>query len=104
MLNLALMGAGGKMGCRLTDNLLKFPEKYRLYLVEVSEVGKANLAARGCTPTPQGEALAAADAVILAIPDRFIGKITQEIVPQLKPGTMVIGLDPAASYAGVIPL
>jgi D-apionate oxidoisomerase len=104
MINIALMGAGGKMGGRITDNLMKLPEKYNMYYVEVSEPGVANLAKRGLTPTPQAEAIAAADAVILALPDKLIGRITNELIPQLKPGTMVIGLDPAAAYAEVIPL
>lgn len=104
MYHVALMGAGGKMGGRLTDNLMRLPEKYRMYYVEVSEAGIANLAQRGQTPTPQAEALASADTVILAVPDRLIGTITQEIVPQLKPGTMIVSLDPAAAYAGVIPV
>lgn len=100
---IALMGAGGKMGCRITDNLMKLPQ-YDMYYVEVSEGGIANLAKRGLQPTPQAEALDKAEAVILALPDALIGKITHEIVPLLKPGTMVIGLDPAAAYAEVMPI
>ena len=49
------------------------------------------------------EALGRTQAVILAVPDRLIGKITHEIIPKLKPGTIVVGLDPAAAYAGVMP-
>lgn len=104
MYHVALMGAGGKMGCRLADNLMKLPEKYQMYYVEVSETGIANLAQRGLQITTQAEALAQAEMVILALPDRLIGKITREIIPQLKPGTMVIGLDPAAAYAEVMPV
>lgn len=99
----ALMGAGGKMGCRITDNMKDLPE-FEMYYVEVSEAGIANLAQRGVKPTAQAEALAKADAVILALPDKLIGKITAQVIPTLKPGTMVIGLDPAAAYAEVIPL
>jgi hypothetical protein len=83
---------------------MKLPEKYAMRYVEPSEQGIANLAKRGLRPTPQAEALKDADAVILALPDRLIGKITHEIVPLLKPGAMVIGLDPAAAYAGVMPV
>lgn len=104
MLKVALMGAGGKMGCRITDNLMKMSDKYDMRYVEVSEVGIANLAKRGLKTTPQAEALADADVVILALPDRLIGKITHEIIPTLRPGTMVIGLDPAAAYAEVMPV
>lgn len=100
---IALMGAGGKMGCRLTDNLKDMPE-YQMYYVEVSEMGVANLAKRGLTPTPQAEAIANAEVIILALPDKLIGKITHDLIPQLRPGTMVIGLDPAAAYAEVMPI
>lgn len=100
---IALMGAGGKMGCRITDNI-KDLDRYQVYYIEVSEQGVANLSQRGLKPTPQAEALAQADAVILALPDKLIGKITQDIVPILKPGTMIVGLDPAAAYAEVMPI
>lgn len=42
--------------------------------------------------------------MILALPDKLIGKITREIIEDLKPGSMVVSLDPAAAYAEVIPL
>lgn len=100
---IALMGAGGKMGCRITDNMKDMPE-YEIAYVEVGEQGIANLAQRGVTPTPQAEALKQAEVVILALPDVLIGKITREIVPELNPGTMIIGLDPAAAYAEVMPI
>jgi putative NADH-flavin reductase len=102
-IKIALMGAGGKMGCRITDNMKDLPE-YQIAYVEVSELGIERLKARGVAPTPQTDALAAADAVILAVPDALIGRITGEIVPQLRAGTLVIGLDPAAAYADVMPI
>ena len=64
MSTIAILGAGGKMGGRLTDNLVR--HNHRLLLVEVSEAGRANIAQRGLTPTPQGQAIAAAEVVILA--------------------------------------
>jgi hypothetical protein len=57
----------------------------------------------GLPPTPAAEAIARADVVILAVPDLFIGKIAAEIVPGLKPGAMVMGLDPAAPHSGKLP-
>jgi hypothetical protein len=99
---IALMGAGGKMGSRITDNI-KDLDQYAVAYVEVGEEGLQNLAARGLTATPQAEALADADVIVLAVPDRLIGPITREIVPQVRSGAMVIGLDPAAAYAGVMP-
>jgi hypothetical protein len=103
VIKLALMGAGGKMGCRITDNL-KNLAKYQVYYVEVSEQGVANLRQRGIAVTPQDEALHKAEVVVLAVPDRLIGRITHDIVPRLQPRSMVIGLDPAAAYAGVMPI
>lgn len=103
-MQVALMGAGGKMGQRITDNLMRLTDRYQMRYVEVSEAGIANLARRGLTPTPQNAALSDADAVILALPDKLIGRITRDIIPLLKPGAMVVSLDPAAAYAGVIPL
>jgi hypothetical protein len=100
---IALIGAGGKMGCRITDNLKDNPD-FEMAYVEVSQPGLANLAARGLQATPLDAALTSAQAVILAIPDKLIGTITKDLIPKLTPGTMVIGLDPAASYAGVIPI
>jgi hypothetical protein len=102
MNTIALFGAGGKMGCRLTDNLVKHPE-YQMRSVEVSEAGIAALGERGLSPTPQTEALAEADAVILALPDRILGRVAQEIVGQVKPGTIIMTLDPAAAHAGELP-
>src|SRR5690554_2630959 len=102
-LKVALLGAGGKMGCRITDNIKDMPE-YEVRYVEVSEPGRQNLAQRGLLVTAQDDALRDADAVILALPDRLIGRLSRDIVPALKPGAMVVSLDPAAAHAGVIPL
>ena len=48
-------------------------------------------------------ALADVDVVILAIPDTLIGKVSHEISPKLKAGTMVMTLDAAAPFAGHLP-
>jgi dihydrodipicolinate reductase len=45
MSKIALVGAGGKMGCRLTDNFLKCPQ-YLLDYLEISERGIQNLKER----------------------------------------------------------
>ncbi len=101
MSTIAILGAGGKMGCRLTDNLVKY--NHKLLLVEVSEAGQANMAQRGLNTTPQAAALAAAEVLILALPDRLMSRIAQDVVPQLKPHTLVITLDPAVAHAGGLP-
>lgn len=102
-LKVALMGAGGKMGCRITDNIKDVPDYDVMYL-EVSEPGRERLAERGLQASAQDAALAEAEVVILALPDRFIGQVTTDIVPRLNAGTMLLGLDPAAAHAGVIPI
>jgi hypothetical protein len=102
MLKIALMGAGGKMGCRIVDGL-RGKSEYLVSAVEVAPAGIARLAERKVTITPQAQALSGANIVVLAIPDTLIGKVTHEIVPTLDPGTIVLGLDPAAAFAGVMP-
>jgi D-apionate oxidoisomerase len=95
---IALLGAGGKMGCRIADNLRG--SKYRMLYVEVGEAGKANLRERGLEVTPAETALPQCDAVIFAVPDNRIESISAGVVPQLKSGATVICLDPAAPCAG----
>ena len=103
-IKVALMGAGGKMGMRITNNIKDHPD-YNMAYVEVSDAGVEQLkSVHGVGVTPQGEALTDADAVVLALPDRLIGKISAAIVPELKSGAMLVSLDPAAAYAGVIPI
>ena len=99
---IALFGAGGKMGCRITDNLLQANDVLVRH-VEVAPAGIANLATRGVVPVPAATAIAGADVVILAVPDTRIGAVAHEIVPQLAPGVMVMCLDPAAPLAGELP-
>ena len=82
-LKIALVGAGGKMGCRLTDNFLKFPT-YDVSYLEVSEPCIEKLRFRGVSVTTQEQAIPGADVVILAVPDVAIGKISQEIIPQMR--------------------
>ena len=100
---IALMGAGGKMGCRIIDNI-KDDSSFEVYCVEVGETGIRNLETRGVSPVPETDAFEVADAIVLALPDRLIGTVSESMVPKLKAGTLVISLDPAAAYAGVIPL
>ncbi len=102
-ISIALMGAGGKMGGRITRNIKELGS-YKVMYLEVNEVAQAMMAKNGIQTTLQEEALAKADAVILALPDKFIGRITHDIVPKMKTGALVMSLDPAAAHAGVIPI
>ena len=51
---------------------------------------------------PISPAIAKSDVVILALPDVAIGKISEQIIPMMKPGALVLTLDPAAPIDGVI--
>jgi D-apionate oxidoisomerase len=101
-INVTLLGAGGKMGGRVTANLRNL-SRYKVDYVETNEQRKTEMASAGIKTTPPEEALQRAEAVILAVPDRFIAKITNDIVPKLKRGAIVVGLDPAAAYAEIMP-
>ena len=103
MTKIAILGAGGKMGCRLIDNLRKSPAQHQLFLVEVGNAGRQRIAERGLATTPESQALLEAEVVILALPDRLLGAIARTVVPQAKPGTIFITLDPAAGRAGELP-
>jgi ketol-acid reductoisomerase len=98
---IALIGAGGKMGCRLTDNFLKCSD-YVLNYLEVSERGIQNLKDRNVSVSTEAESVPDADVVILAVPDTIIGRISDNIIPKMKPGALVMTLDPAAPIDGVI--
>jgi hypothetical protein len=99
---IALFGAGGKMGVRLSRNLMK--SDFRVRHVEPGAAGRQRLKDElGLECVGPDEALEDADVVILAVPDTIIGKIAHEISPRLKPGTMVMLLDAAAPFAGHLP-
>ena len=102
MTSIALFGAGGKMGVRIATNLMK--TSHDLLPVEVNPEGQRRLMDEtGLTCVDQGQALSAADTVILAVPDRLIGKVLSGFVEDLKPNTAVIMLDAAAPHADVLP-
>jgi hypothetical protein len=49
------------------------------------------------------EAVPGADAVILAVPDKLLGKVSHQVAPLMKSGALMITLDPAAAHAGELP-
>jgi hypothetical protein len=101
MKTITLIGAGGKMGCRLTDNFIK--TKYTLHYLEVSPRGLENLRQRGVNLSNLGEAVPVSEVVILAVPDVAIGKVASEVVPMMKPGALLMTLDPAAPLDDQLP-
>lgn len=100
-IKIALVGAGGKMGCRLTDNFLK-TAGYDVSYLEVSPQGIENLKMRGVSVSKQEIAVPEADVLILGVPDVAIGAISNELVPMMKAGALVLTLDPAAPLDGII--
>ena len=101
MTTVTILGAGGKMGYRISTNLAD--SGYALRHVEVSEAGRRRLADAGIRCTSAEEALPGSDVVVLAVPDNLIGKVANQISGKLGPGTMLIALDAAAPYAGHMP-
>lgn len=101
MKTLTLVGAGGKMGCRLTDNLLK--TAYHVHYLEVSPRGLENLRQRGVAPSDAATAIPASDVVILAVPDVAIGAVARDVVPRMTPGSLLMTLDPAAPLDNQLP-
>ena len=100
--SIALFGAGGKMGARLSKNLMG--SAYQVRHVEVGEVGRKRLKDElGIECLSVDDALNGVDVVILAVPDTLIGKLAADISPKLKAGTMVMTLDAAAPFAGHLP-
>ena len=99
MSTVALVGAGGKMGCRITDNMKKQPS-YRMLHVEVAPAGIATLEKRGVAVVSAAEAVPQADFVVLAVPDNRVEPITAQVVPLMKQGAELVHLDPAAPCAG----
>jgi hypothetical protein len=72
--------------------------------VEPSAAGQQRLQDElGLTAMPADAALDGVDVVILAVPDTLIGKLSAEIAPKLRAGTMVMTLDAAAPFAGHLP-
>lgn len=99
---IALFGAGGKMGYRLSKNLSN--SRFEVRHVEVSDIGKARLKDElGVSAVDADQALDGADVVVLAVPDTHIGKVAASIESKLKAGTMVVILDAAAPFAGHLP-
>ncbi|WPU93601.1 phosphogluconate dehydrogenase C-terminal domain-containing protein [Mucilaginibacter sabulilitoris] len=98
---IVLVGAGGKMGVRITDNFLNCSQ-YDISYLEISGPCIELLKQRGVTVSVQQDVIPLADVVILAVPDVAIGKISEEIIPMMKTGSLVMTLDPAAPLDGVI--
>ncbi|HLO57223.1 MAG TPA: phosphogluconate dehydrogenase C-terminal domain-containing protein [Bacteroidales bacterium] len=95
---ITLVGAGGKMGMRLSRNLKD--SEYKMFYLEVSQAGIDRLKEIGLAVSDEKEVVSQSDVVILAVPDTALAKISSVIIPQMKPGSLVMTLDPAVARAG----
>ena len=98
--SIALIGAGGKMGCRLTDNFLKETYQRRL---------RGGFATRAGEPASRGvEVCDASSACRPRTCDpgrarRRPGRVAADVVPAMKAGALLMTLDPAAPLDGQVP-
>jgi D-apionate oxidoisomerase len=95
---IVLIGAGGKMGLRLTHNLIN--SAYEVSYIEVSPQGIKELKEKGLIVSEAASVIPLADAVIYAVPDVALGKVTETYMPKMKKGALAVTLDPAAALAG----
>lgn len=96
-LKVAVIGAGGKMGTRTSNNLAKAKDEIDLLLVETSEAGLKSVKDRGFAATAAEQAVPAADVVVLAVPDTLMHRISEGIVKLMRPLAGLVILDPAAA-------
>ncbi|MDU6442445.1 MAG: phosphogluconate dehydrogenase C-terminal domain-containing protein, partial [Pantoea sp.] len=93
-------GAGGKMGMRISANLQR--SDYQVFYCENSPQAQAQIGAQGREISDAASVVPLSDVVILAVPDIVLGKVSETVVPQMKRGSVLLTLDPAAAYANLI--
>ncbi|CUH96853.1 hypothetical protein P22_2964 [Propionispora sp. 2/2-37] len=98
-ITVTVIGAGGKMGTRVSNNLVKHPETIALHLCEASETGIRGIRDRGLEVTPAEVAVPKSNIIILAVPDKVIYQVSTGIVNMMAPNSTLIILDPAAAVA-----
>ncbi|WP_306316786.1 MULTISPECIES: phosphogluconate dehydrogenase C-terminal domain-containing protein [unclassified Streptomyces] len=96
----AVIGAAGKMGQRVSNNLVE--SDFTVLFSENSPKGQELIRSLGRELTDSEAAAQRADVLILAVPDIVLGTVSEQLVPLLKPGAVVLTLDPAAAYAGLL--
>lgn len=95
----SVIGAGGKMGTRVSNNLVKHPDTIEMFLCENSDFGIQSIRERGLDVTPAEIAVPKSDVIILAVPDKVIKQVSVGIVNLMSPNTTLVILDPAAAVA-----
>ena len=97
---ITVIGAGGKMGMRISANFQK--SDYQVFYVENSPKAQDQVTAHGRELSDAASVVPLSDVVILAVPDIVLGKVSEGVVPQMKAGAILLTLDPAAAYANLI--
>ena len=97
---ITVIGAGGKMGMRISANFQK--SDYQVFYCENSPKAQEQVSAQGRELSDAASVVPLSDVVILAVPDIVLGKVSEDVVPQMKPGAILLTLDPAAAYANLI--
>lgn len=97
---ITVIGAGGKMGMRISANFQK--SDYQVFYCENSPKAQEQVTAQGRELSDAASVVPLSDVVILAVPDIVLGKVSEGVVPQMKPGAILLTLDPAAAYANLI--
>ena len=97
-MKVTLVGAGGKMGLRLTHNLMN--SSYEMNYIEVNPARIEKLKEKGVSASDSHDSIGSSDIVILAVPDVSLQKVSAGIIPAMKSGSMLVTLDPAAALAG----
>jgi hypothetical protein len=98
MINVTILGAGGNMGRRIAGPL-RDSDKYSVRYVEPGDAGQALLAELGVQVDELDDAVAGADVVVFAVPDKIVKHVAADVIPRLDVGTRVLFLDPAAIAA-----
>ena len=101
MIKVTLVGAGGKMGYRITNNLKD--SDYQMTYLEISPTGIERVRELGVDISDPESVIPEADIVVFAVPDIYIKKVADLYVPKMKSGAIGICLDPAAPLAGALP-
>jgi len=101
MNKVTLIGAGGKMGVRLTRNLIN--SDYEVFYLEVSKVGIERVRDSGVEISDPNDVIPISDIIVFAVPDIFIRDVAIQYVPMMRSGALGICLDPAAPLAGALP-
>jgi len=99
-LTIAVIGAGGKMGMRVSNNLVK--TSHNVFYSENSPAGQERVTATGRELTDTDTAVADADVVVLAVPDLALAAVSAAVIDKMKAGSIMLTLDPAAAYAGLL--